>query len=87
LVFSLSRWSDQLRVLLGLLLLVFLGAVGVFAVQNMQPVTVQFLSWGVTAPIALVAVGSYLLGMISGWNVVAFVRGSIRRVRSHPDGM
>jgi lipopolysaccharide assembly protein A len=72
------------RFLLGLVLLVFLGALGLFAAQNRQPVTVTFWSWGMTAPVALLAVVAYLLGMISGWNVVAFVRGSIRRVRSHP---
>ncbi len=73
-----------MRILLGLILLIFLAAVGLFAVQNTQPVTVAFWSWGVTAPMALLAIGAYLLGMISGWNVVAFLRGSIRRVTSHP---
>ncbi len=71
-----------MRYVLGLLLLVFLGAVGLFAAQNTQPVTVAFWSWGLTAPVALVSVASYLLGMISGWSVVAFLRGSLRRVRA-----
>jgi len=70
------------RILLGLLLLAFLGSVGVFAFQNTQPVTVRFLNWVVTAPVALLAVAVYLLGMASGWNVVAFVRRSIRAVSS-----
>jgi lipopolysaccharide assembly protein A len=73
-----------MRFLLGLILLIFLGAVGLFAAQNTQPVTVTFWSWGVTAPMALLTIGAYVLGMISGWNVVAFLRSSIRRVRSHP---
>jgi len=72
------------RFLLGLLLLIFLGAIGLFAAQNMQPVTVAFWSWSLTAPMASLAVVSYFLGMISGWNVVAFVRSSIKSVRSHP---
>jgi lipopolysaccharide assembly protein A len=75
----------RMRYILGLILLVFLGAVGLFAFQNTQPVTVKFWDWSVTAPFALVAVGVYLLGMVSGWNVVAFVRSSINRVRSQPD--
>jgi uncharacterized integral membrane protein len=70
------------RYLLGLLLLIFLGALGLFAVQNMQPITVAFWNWSLTAPVALVAVASYLLGMLSGWSVVAFVRSSLRQVRS-----
>jgi lipopolysaccharide assembly protein A len=73
-----------LRYLLGLILLVFLAAVGLFAVQNTQRITVTFWSWSVTAPFALLAIGIYFLGMISGWNVIAFVRSSISRVRSQP---
>jgi putative membrane protein len=72
------------RILLGLILLVFLGAVGLFAIQNTQTITVRFAGWGITAPVALLAVGVYLLGMISGWSVVSFVRRSIRTVGTHP---
>ena len=73
-----------MRYLLAALLLVFLGSVTVFAVQNTQTVTVRFLNWGLTAPFAALAVGVYLLGMISGWNVVAFLRRSIRGVSYEP---
>ena len=73
-----------MRYILGLILLIFLGAVGLFAFQNTQPVTVKFWNSSVTAPFALLAVGVYLLGMVSGWNVIAFVRSSINRVRSQP---
>ncbi len=69
-----------MRYLLGLILLVFLGVVGIFAVQNTQTVRLNFLSWSVTAPLALLAVAIYFLGMLSGWNVVAFLRRSISRV-------
>jgi lipopolysaccharide assembly protein A len=61
-------------------LLVFLGALGIFAVQNTQTVTVQFLKVAVTAPLALVSVAIYLLGMLTGWTVVAFVSRSLKRV-------
>lgn len=73
-----------MRTILGFLLLVFLGAVTVFAVQNRGPVLVQFLSWKTEQPIALVVVAVYLLGMLSGWNVVAFVRRSLRSVATDP---
>jgi uncharacterized integral membrane protein len=63
------------------LLLFFLGALGVFAVQNTSAITVRFLNWAVTAPLALVSVGIYILGMLTGWTVVAFVTRSIHRVR------
>jgi uncharacterized integral membrane protein len=69
-----------MRYVFGLLLLVLLGAVGVFAVQNTQAVTVKFWNWSVTVPVAILSIGAYFLGMVSGWNVVAFMRSSLRRV-------
>jgi len=71
-----------MRILLGILLLIFLAAIGLFAVQNTQSITVRFWNWSVTGPVALLAIGAYLLGMISGWNVIAFLRTSLRGVRS-----
>ena len=69
-----------MRYLLGLILLILLGAVGLFAVQNTQPITVTFWKWSITAPVAVLSIAAYFLGMISGWNVVAFMRSSLRRV-------
>jgi uncharacterized integral membrane protein len=68
------------RFILAVVLFVFLAAVGVFALQNTQSITVRFLNWSVNAPVALMIVASYLLGMLSGWNVIAFLRHSIHRV-------
>ena len=76
-----------MRFIQGVLLLIFLGAVALFAYQNNQPVTPRFLNWSTPypVPIALVYVAAYLLGMLSGWTVVAFVRRSIRKVSEHQD--
>jgi len=41
---------------------------------------VDFWTWQLTAPVALVIVAVYFLGMLSGWTVVAFIRRSLRRV-------
>ena len=71
-----------MRYLLAAVLLAFLGAIVVFALQNTQPVTVRFLNWGATVPFAPLAVVLYVAGMLSGWSVVAFLRRSIRRVRA-----
>ncbi len=73
-----------MRYILGVILFVFLAAVGVFAVQNTQTITVRVLNWGLTAPVALLIVAAYFLGMLSGWSVVSFLRRSIRRVTSEP---
>jgi putative membrane protein len=79
-----KKRGTPVRFILGVILLIFLGAVGIFALQNMQTVNVQFLKWGVTAPVAFLTVVAYLLGMLSGWNVIAFLRRSIRRVTEEP---
>jgi lipopolysaccharide assembly protein A len=75
-----------MRIIQAILFLVFLGAVGLFAVQNTRSVTVEFWTWEVTGPVAAVVVAVYLLGMVSGWTVVAFVRRSLRRVGERPSG-
>jgi putative membrane protein len=72
-----------MRTVLGILLLAFLGAVAVFAVQTMQVVQVRFANWSLTFPLALTVVACYFLGMLSGWTVVAFVRQSYRKVMDH----
>ena len=62
---------------LGLIILLA-GVTALFAVQNLQTVTVSFLNWSVTLPIALVVLGAYALGMASGGSVLAFLRHSLR---------
>jgi lipopolysaccharide assembly protein A len=66
------------------LLLVFLAALFLFALQNTAAVTVSFLKWSVTAPIPLLVVSVYVLGMLSGWTVVAFLRRSLRDISQPP---
>jgi lipopolysaccharide assembly protein A len=69
-----------MRFIQAVVLLAFLVAVAVFAFQNTQVVTVQLFDRTVAAPVALTVVAVYLLGMLSGWTVVAFLGRSIRRV-------
>jgi lipopolysaccharide assembly protein A len=69
-----------MRVIYAILLLVFVAAVIIFAVQNNEPITIKFLgnSWEIA--LALVIAAAYLLGMLSGWTVVGMLRRSLRRV-------
>jgi len=73
-----------MRFIQAILLLIFLCAVGMFAAQNTEAIEVSFWTWRVTAPVALLAIAAYLLGMLSGWTVVAFVRRSLRKVSERP---
>jgi lipopolysaccharide assembly protein A len=74
-----------MRWIQAVLLLVFLIAILLFAVQNTQAVTVSFLKWSAAFPQALLIVLVYLLGMVSGWTVVSFVGRSLRKVRERRD--
>ncbi len=73
-----------MRYIQAVILLVFLAAIGVFALQNRNVITVNFLTWNLSEPVAFLTFVVYFLGMLSGWTVVAFMRGSFRRVREHP---
>jgi putative membrane protein len=75
-----------MRFIQAIILLVFLGAIGLFAVQNTEAITVTFGKWKATGPVALLAIVAYLLGMISGGTVVSFFRRSLRRVSERPAG-
>ncbi|MDG3002348.1 LapA family protein [Paludisphaera mucosa] len=73
-----------MRYVQGVLLLIFLGAIGLFAIQNTEAITVDFAKWRVTGPVALLAIVAYLLGMLSGWTVVSYFSRSLRRVSERP---
>jgi uncharacterized integral membrane protein len=70
----------MMRFLSFLVLLALVGVVVVFAYQNRGAADVQFLSWGVSAPLAAVVGAAYGLGMVSGWAVVGLFRRSWRRL-------
>ncbi len=72
-----------MRFIQAVIFLIFLAVIGVFALQNTDVITVSFLNWTLSGPIALLTVVVYFLGMLSGWTVVAFVRGSVRRITEH----
>jgi len=73
-----------MRILQAILLLAFLGAIGLFAAQNTETITVNFAQWRVSGPAALLAIVAYLLGMFSGWTVVSYFSRSLRRVSERP---
>jgi putative membrane protein len=69
-----------MRVVYGLILLLLLGAIGVFAVQNREIITLNYLDRSIVCPVPLLVVIVYLLGMVSGWTVLGIMRRSLRRV-------
>ena len=57
----------------------------IFAIGNMESVTVGFLGWYVSAPLSFIIVVVYALGMVSGGNLLSFLRHSLHRATSKPE--
>jgi uncharacterized membrane protein YciS (DUF1049 family) len=69
-----------MKILCFLFLVLFAGAVAVFAWQNEQDVTLSFLHWTLPTKIAAAIGVAYGLGMLSGWTVVGMLRRSANTV-------
>ena len=67
-----------------LLLLIVVAAVAVFALQNYESVTLRYFDRRVTTSLPLLIAVVYLLGMVSGWTVVGFLKRSLHRVTERP---
>lgn len=56
------------------LLIVFSLVVLIFAIQNREPVDVAFLMWSMSLRKIFLVLGTYVLGMFSGWGVVEIAK-------------
>lgn len=66
------------------LVVVFTALILLFNIQNLQVVTVSFLTLSVTLPVSLIVILTYLLGMATGGALLALVRSWIRGARRRP---
>jgi putative membrane protein len=62
-------------------ILVLLAVTLIFAVQNFQSVTLSFLDFRISAPLALLVAVIYLLGMVTGGSVWALIRWALGGTR------
>lgn len=69
-----------MRIVYLIILLLALSAVVVFAMQNNEPVTLQYLNESVTCALPLLVAIVYFVGMVSGGTVIGLLRRSLRRV-------
>ncbi|HTK74138.1 MAG TPA: hypothetical protein VL371_02710 [Gemmataceae bacterium] len=65
-----------------IVLLLLIGAVGMFALQNREPMALEFFGWSTLCPPALVVGIAYLLGMVSGWTVVGLMQRTLGPVEA-----
>jgi putative membrane protein len=63
-------------------IVVFVAAIVLFAIQNLGLVTMSFLGFSVRAPLAVLAVVVYVLGAITGGSLFALLRRSVQATRS-----
>lgn len=58
------------------------AAIIIFAIQNIQLVTMSFLSFSARAPLSVLVVAIYFLGMATGSSLLALLRYSLQRSRA-----
>jgi lipopolysaccharide assembly protein A len=66
------------------IVVVFVVAAIIFALQNMQSVAVSFLGLAISAPLAMVVFVVYVLGAATGGSLYALLRTSIKGSRRAP---
>jgi uncharacterized integral membrane protein len=63
-----------MRYVIGTLAIVLLLAVLVFSIQNRGADNVSFLIWSMSMPKIFLILGTYVLGMVSGWGLVVLLK-------------
>ena len=66
-----------------IVIIVFAAATVLFAIQNLELVTMSFLGFSVRAPLAIVAAIVYLLGAVTGGSLFALLRRSVQATRTN----
>jgi uncharacterized integral membrane protein len=61
----------------GTLTVVLLLVVIIFSIQNREAIDVSFLLWSLSIPKIFLILGTYLLGMLSGWGAVELVKRAL----------
>jgi len=63
-------------------IILFAVIILIFALQNLQTVTVSFLGLSVRAPITILTIVAYVLGAVTGGSLYALLRKSIQASRA-----
>jgi uncharacterized integral membrane protein len=70
------RWFYLIVVIL------FVAAITLFAIQNVQLTTMSFLWFSIRAPLAIMAAIVYVLGALTGGSLFALLRATIQATRA-----
>ncbi len=58
----------------GTLAVILFLIVVIFSIQNRESVDVSLLMWKISTPKVFLILGTYLLGMLSGWGAVEMLK-------------
>ena len=56
-----------------------------FAIQNFQNTTISLFNFQMSAPLAIIVVIVYLLGMLTGGSAVSLFRWAVAKATKHAD--
>ena len=65
--------------------LILVVIIGVFAFENSEPIPINYLDQSLSVqsihlPMSLLIGGMYVLGMLTGWTVIGFLKRTVRHV-------
>jgi lipopolysaccharide assembly protein A len=63
---------------------ILVAAILLFAVQNLQYVTVSFLTTKLSAPMAVLVALVYVLGMLTGGSLWALIKWALEEAKTAP---
>ncbi len=63
-----------MRYVVGALWTLLLVIIVTFSVQNRASMDVSFLFWSMTMPKVFLILGTYVLGLVSGWGLVEVIK-------------
>ena len=61
------------------LAVIVLTIIAVFSVQNLSAVEVSFLAWSFNIPKFFLILGTYVMGMITGWGLVELAKRAFQK--------
>jgi uncharacterized integral membrane protein len=70
-----------MRTIYLLVFIVLVALIVIFAFQNLAAVTVNFVGFSITAPMAAVVIAVYILGMLTGSSLFGALRKSLAQAR------
>jgi len=66
-----------MRYVTGAIAILLFLLITIFAFQNREAMNVTFLAWSLSMPKVFFILGTYVLGMLSGWGLVELIKALV----------